>query len=306
LALLFFCSGKTLRDSIARAYSALAVTLVLWAGAFPATRFALSELAPEHLMLVRFTLASIVTIIWASFRGIGWPRREDVISVVVMGLVAGFFYQMAFNHGMLAITSGPAAAIVDTAPIFAAVLGTIFLKERVGARGWIGMCLGLTGILLIAAGEGGQFSLEPGALLLLVSAVLFAVNVVMQKPLLGKYSVTEISLWTLLLGTAPMLMFAPGAIQALPTVSWPVLVAVVYLALFPAALAGILWNFALTHLPVARVSSALYLLPPLTFLVAWVALDEIPRPLSLAGAAVALLGVALVQWPVLRGWRREA
>lgn len=306
MALLFFCPGVTLRDSVvARAYAALALTLVLWAGAFPATRFALNELEPEHLMLVRFLIASAVTLAWAVPRGVRWPKRKDVLMVVVMGLVAGFFYQMAFNHGMLAISSGPGAAIVDTAPIFAALLGTLFLKERVGLRGWIGMCLGLSGVILIAFGEGGRLALEPGVFLLLVAALLFAVNVVMQKPLLATYGVTDISLWTLLLGTAPMLIFAPGALRAIGHVSLDVMIAVVYLAIFPAALAGILWNYALTHLPVARISSALYLLPPLAFLLAWLGLGEVPRALSVMGALIALCGVALVQWPTLRLEKRR-
>ena len=52
---------------------------------------------------------------------------------------------------------------------------------------------------------------------------------------------------------------------------------------------------ALARLPVAQVSGALYLVPVLTFPIAWVWLGEVPSPLSFAGGVLALIGVLLVQ-----------
>jgi len=74
------------------------------------------------------------------------------------------------------------------------------------------------------------------------------------------------------------------------------LVAVLFLALFPGALAYLLWNQALTRLPVALAASSLFLIPPLTFAAAWVWLGEAPGATSWAGALLALAGVALVQF----------
>ena len=296
-------SPTTLRH-IQRAYAALALAVLFWAAAFPATRFALLTFSPEHLMVARFSLASLILLAWAARKRIGLPAKKDFGALLVTGLVSGFGYQMAFNHGMGSVSSGPAAAIVDTAPIFAALMGALLLGEKLGKVGWTGMSAGLAGVALIAFGERGELVLEPGALLLLLAALLFASNVVMQKPLLAHYGAVEMSVWLLVSGTLPMLMFLPGAIEPFLAASREAMLAVIFLALFPAALGFVLWNYALTHLPVAQVSSSLYLLPPVAFFMGWVWLGESPGMLSIAGAGLALAGVALVQYPILAARRR--
>jgi drug/metabolite transporter (DMT)-like permease len=295
--------SPTTRHHVQRAYFALGLAVLLWAGAFPATRFALLSLSPEHLMAARFTLASMVLLAWAMRCKVRFPARKDLGRLLLIGVASGFAYQMAFNHGMRSVSSGPAAAIVDTAPIFAAILGALLLRERLGWVGWTGMATGLAGVAMIAVGERGELVLEPGALLLLLAALLFASNVVMQKPLHARYRVVEISVWLLVSGTLPMLIFLPGAIAPMLAAPREAILAVIFLALFPAALGFVLWNHALAHLPVAQVSSSLYLLPPVAFLIAWVWLAEIPGVLSIAGAVLALAGVALVQYPLLAARR---
>ncbi len=285
------------------AYAALALTVLLWAGAFPATRLALLSMTPEHLMVTRFTLATLALLIWAARCKVRFPKREDLVVLIPLGLITGFAYQMAFNHGMRSVSSGPAAAIIDTAPIFAAILGALWLNEKLGGVGWVGMLAGLGGVVMIAFGERGEWVFEPGTLLLLVAALLFAVSAVMQKPLLLRYRVVDISVWILVLGTLPMLVFWPGAVSELINAPRDVIVSVIFLALFPAALGSVLWNYALTHLLVAQVSSALYLLPPVAFLIAWIWLDETPAAISIAGALLTLAGVALVQIPLLSARR---
>ena len=71
--------------------------------------------------------------------------------------------------------------------------------------------------------------------------------------------------------------------------------AVIYLGIFPAAIAYVLWNYALARMPASLLSSFLYLSPVLASLIAWVWLGEVPALLTLVGGAIAILGVILVQ-----------
>lgn len=293
----------TVHAAPAGAYVSLALTVVFWAAAFPATRYALQFLSPEALMALRFALAALLLGAWAATRHIGLPRREDAGRILFLGVISGFLYQMAFNHGMKSVHSGPASALLDTAPIFAALAGTLLLGERLSSLGWAGIATGFAGVLVIAfAGHdaSGGLHLDPGALLLLVAALLFAANAVLQKPLLARYSVASVSVWVFVVGTVPMLVFLPEGLAALPSTPAEVLWCVAFLAAFPAALAFVLWSHALAALSVAAVASSLYLLPPVTFVIAWLWLGEVPTLVELAGAAITLAGVAMVQFPQLR------
>ncbi len=294
----------TERARVAGAQFALWFAVVLWAGSFPATRIALASFSPEGLMAVRFTLAGIVLAAWGVWKRVGWPPRQDWLLLTLVGLISGVAYQSAFNHGMQSVGSGPAAAVVDTAPIFTALLGTLFLREHTSVLGWIGILLGFAGVVLIAMEGGGEFRLEPGVLMLLAAAVLFAVNAVMQKPLLKRHGVNAISTWLMVGGSLPMLLFWPQALEAIPHARPEAWWAIAFLAFFPAALGFILWTYALDVLPVTQVASSLYLLPPLAFLIGWALLGEVPTMMAVAGTLLALAGVALVQLPpLLRGKR---
>ena len=117
-----------------------------------------------------------------------------------------------------------------------------------------------------------------------------------QKPLLARLPAIPVTAYYFLAATLGLCGFSPGlpaSVAAAPAAAnW----ALLFLALFPAALAFAFWSYALARLPVAQVSSALYLVPVLTFPIAWIWLGEVPSALSFAGGVLALAGVLLVQF----------
>lgn len=288
-----------------RALVALSLALLLWAASFPATHIALSAYPPGHLALARYSLATLVLLGYCALVRAPLPRRGDLLPLVLTGLLCGTGYQLGFNFGMRTVASGPAAVLVDTVPIFAALFGFFFLHERLGGRALAGIALGFAGTLLIAMGEAGaaEFAFEPGAGYLLLAALAFSLGAVVQKPLLARLPAVPVTAYYFVAATLGLCVFAPGLPASVAAAPAPANWALLFLALFPAALAFALWSYALAHLPVAQVSSALYLVPVLTFPIAWVWLGEVPSALSFGGGAVALAGVMLVQ---LRGNRPVA
>jgi drug/metabolite transporter (DMT)-like permease len=279
-----------------RALAALFLALLLWALSFPATHIALSAYAPAHLALARYTLATLVLLGYCVIVRAPLPQRADLPPLILTGLLCGTAYQLGFNFGMATVASGPAAVLVDTVPIFAALFGYVFLRERLGAWVVAGIALGFVGTALIAAGEAraSGYSFEPGAAYLLLASLAFSLGTVAQKPLLARLPAIPVTAYYFVAATLGLGVFAPGlpaSVAAAPAAAnW----ALLFLALFPAALAFALWSYALARLPVAQVSSALYLVPVLTFPLAWVWLGEVPSTLSFCGGAVALAGVLLV------------
>lgn len=288
-------------------YAALGAALVLWAISFPATKVAMTSFGPGELALLRFSISSIALLVYTRHRELALPEMADMPRFAITGFAAITLYQIGFNYGLQTVASGPASVLIDSIPLWAALLGLLFLRERLGLIGWAGTLLGFAGAALIALGEsggsfaaggGGHFAAGAGigAALLLGAAIAFAASAVVQKPLLAKYGALRVTAWSFVFGTAGLIWALPGLLPQVEKATRGAMVAVLFLALFPGALAYLLWNQALTRLPVAVVASSLYLIPPLTFAVAWVWLGEVPGPASWAGGVLALIGVALVQF----------
>jgi drug/metabolite transporter (DMT)-like permease len=275
-------------------FGALAATIVFWASAFPGIRASMEAYGPGQVALLRLLVASAVLLAYAALTGMRLPDRRDLPVVALGGFLAFAVYHTALNYGELTVSSGPAAVVVNTAPLFTALLATVFLGERLKVLGWVGMVVSFGGAVLIGLGEGGGVGLAPGMFLILISAVSVSVYLVLQKPYLAKYGALAFTSYTIWAGTLFSLVFLPGLLAQLPQASSGATLSALYLGVFPTALAYVTYARAMSRLPASRGASYLYLVAPTAFLVAWIWLGEVPTLLSVLGAAVVLAGVTVV------------
>lgn len=277
-----------------RAVLAAGITLLFWSSAFAGIRYALEAFAPAQLALLRFSVASGALLIYALMVRIRLPEWRDVPLIALIGFLGGTVYHIALNIGEVTVTAGAASLLISTSPIFLVLLAAIFLKERLGKLSIIGMSLSFVGAMLISFGKDGAMAFNSGALLVLLAALSGAIYSLGQKRLLPRYGAQAITAYCVWFGTLFMLPAAPGLIRSIQTASWQHILTVVYLGIFPTAIAYVTWAYVLKRLPASRAASVLYLVPVLAIFIAWLWIDEIPAPIALLGGILAVAGVILV------------
>ncbi len=275
-------------------WAAIAIALLLWASAFAGIRAGLESYGPGQVALLRFATASAVFFVYASITRMRPPDPRDIPRIALAGLLGITTYHVALNFGEVTVTAGAASLIISASPIITALLSVLLIGERLSVAGWIGIVVSFLGVVLISVGEGGHLAFEPRAALVFLAATGTALYFVVAKRPLRRYSAVQFTAYAVWAGTLPMLVFAPGLISQMATATPAATWAVLYMGVFPGAVAYALWSYALARMPASVLSTFIYFQPVNAIIIAWVWLGEVPSLLALVGGTVSLVGVAIV------------
>jgi drug/metabolite transporter (DMT)-like permease len=277
-----------------RALLAAGTTVLLWASAFVAIRDAGASFSPGALALGRLLAASIVLVPVLLLRREGWPPRAAWPGILVSGVLWFGVYMVALNWGEREVDAGTAAMVVNVGPVLIALLSGWLLREGFPPRVFAGIAVSFAGTVVvgIATSSGGASSVL-GVLLCVLAAVTYAGGVTGQKPALRHASAVQVTTFGCLVGLIACLPFAGQLMSEVGEAPARATLDVVYLGVFPTALAFVTWAYALARTTAAKMGTTTYAVPAVVVVMSWLLLAEVPSWLALAGGVLCLAGVAI-------------
>lgn len=282
---------------------AAGVTLLFWASAFVAIRHlghdvGAGELSLGRLLVAAATLGAVLLVRAARGRRLRWPGPRDLPLLLLCGVAWFGVYNISLNASEQRIDAGTAALVIQIGPLVVALLAALFLSEPLHRWLVVGMLVGFSGVALIAQGSARSADLDAlGVGLAVIAALTYAIGVLAQKPLVARIAPLEITFLACVIGAVVCLPWAPGLLDVVrhespSTVWW-----IVYLGVFPTALAFTTWAYALTHTDAGKMALTTFLVPLLATLLAWALLSEVPPALAFVGGGLAIVGVLLTRIP---------
>ncbi|MFI6364930.1 DMT family transporter [Nocardia sp. NPDC050630] len=285
-------NGSVERQAIAAA----AVTVVLWASAFVFIRSAGHDFSPGALALGRLLAASITLVTVLFIRGEGLPPRAAWPGIVTSGVLWFGVYMVALNWGERNVDAGTAAMVVGIGPVLIAVLGGVILREGFPVRLMIGLVVSFAGTIVVgvSTSDGGGAAVL-GVVLCLLAAVVWAASTIAQKPALATASALQVVTFGSVIGTVACLPFSWQLVIEAADAPLSSTLSLVYLGVFPTALAFTTWAYALARTTAGKMGVTTYAVPALVVLMSWLALDEVPGAPTILGGVLCLTGVAVTR-----------
>lgn len=277
-----------------------AVFVLIWSTGFVVARLGMPHAPPMHFLALRYALSALCFGGWIALSRPRWPQgRAQWGHLAVTGMLihAGYLGGV-WSAVKLGMGAGTVALIVGLQPVLTALWiaqrsqsGT---GERVTSRQWLGLLLGLAGLVLVVSQKLGHGEISAVNLGLALLALLsITVGTLYQKTHVQPCDVrtaNTVQLLAALLVTLPFVAFEQESMR------WqPELIAALAWSVLGLTVGGSsLFYLLIQRGASTRVTSLLYLVPPTTALMAWLLFGEALGGWVLPGLALTGLGVLLV------------
>ncbi|MFC5063810.1 DMT family transporter [Actinomycetospora atypica] len=276
---------------------ALATGFVLiWTSGYLVGDLGTSASPPLTLLFWRFLLATAVMGAIAFATRAPWPTRvRDWVRPAAAGVLLLDVQFTGIYVGLsLGVSAGLASVIVSASPLVIALAAVAFDGERLRPAGWVGLALGFAGVVAAVGTELSGGARTAGVVLVVVGLAGFVGGTLLQKHAPAAADLrtgTTIQIGAATIVAVPLAAATGGfALPLTPTA----IGSVVWLAVVNSVGGLLLFFVLLRRRPGAGATSSLFLVPPVTALLAVPVLGQPLHLAALAGVALAAVGVGLV------------
>ena len=289
---------------------AMVLPFALWGTAMAAMKPLLDEATPLLVASLRLLPAALVLLVAVLLLRRPWQvDRRDWLWLGLFALVDGAVFQVLLARGLSQTGAGLGSVLIDSQPLLVALLARALFGEAINPIGWLGLLLGLLGIVCLGLPSGllqqwwlqgppvlDQHALSHGELWMLGAAAAMAAGTVLCRYASRHSDPVAVTGWHMLLGSLPLLLLAAASNpeQLLPHWSLQQWGLMAYASLLGSALAyGLFFWFASSG-DLTGFSALTFLTPVFALLTGVLLLHERLQPLQWLGAAVALISVVLI------------
>ncbi len=207
--------------------------------------------------------------------------------VVIFCFTTGFFYQFLFLFGMDRTSSGNAALILASMPMWTAIIASLFSDEKLGKLEWLGLSITFCGTIIVILQKenpqslqdfGFSIALLAGNLLMLSAAIAWSAGTVVGRGIL-KHSIKPIFLAFLACGmTLPLHLLISNSLSPMPARLWEpdILACLIYSGVFSTGFSYAMWNFGVSRVGAAHAAVFQNLIPVISLIVGFTVLGEVP------------------------------
>lgn len=272
----------------------LVALAALWGASFLFMRLGAAEFGPVALSAVRVAGAALVLLPLLLWRGQFAELRRHWRSIFVVGVTNSALPFLGFSYAALSISAGLSSIFNASSPLFGAVIGWLWLKDRPAGARIAGLVVGFAGVLGLAW-EKASFKAGGSGW-----AIVACLAAALCYGLSANYTKRRLQ------GVAPLAVAAGSQLSAALVLALPALwwwpaatpsprawTMVALLAVLCTGLAYLMYFRLIAHVGPANAIAVTFLIPAFAVLWGWLFLAE-PLTLAMAvGCAVILLGTAL-------------
>ncbi len=276
-----------------KVWIAYCTVALVWGSTFFGVALGIACFNPFGLVTCRYLTAGLAALALGRLTGEPLPTRRDLPHLMLQGALQLCLSTTLIVWAQGSVSSGAAAILCSTTPLFYAVMG----QERLGLRAWTGLLLGLGGVgVLVLSRTGAQTMSLLGVAALLSSSCIWAFGTlhgcrhVRGGGLMGQVGVQMTTGGALCLAMVP---FTGGFLHA--PLTWRAGLAVAWLTVFGSLVDYSAFVYISRAWPPSRMSTYVYINPVVAVLLGCIVLKEAFTPNMVLAMVVILAGVALLQ-----------
>ncbi len=279
---------------------ALLGAMILWSSSFIGLKIAFRGYHPMVVIFGRMLVGSLcfLFVFKRVTRSLEF-KKTDVALILFMAFCEPCLYFIFEAKAIENTTASQAGMITALLPILVMVAATLFLKEKIGNRGWMGAFVAVFGVCWLTL-ESSPTETAPNPMLgnfyEFLAMVCATGYTVVMRFLAERYSPMFLTAVQAVIGSffyfpflfLPSVNF-PDRVEFVPTM------AIIYLGSVITLGAYGLYNYSLKYIPAGKAVSFVNLIPLFTVLLGWLILDEVLSVSQFVAAAVIMAGVWLSQ-----------